>query len=109
MPAIWDKSGGIRCKLLNTTDEYATVLKNFDNTMEGQYAQIVRIERIQNEEWYVQYLAHSQAFEKRLHEATERLVYHGCPEEAANSIIEKCFNRSFAGVNGRKIYSLISI
>ncbi|CAF4944171.1 unnamed protein product, partial [Rotaria sp. Silwood1] len=31
---------------------------------------------------------------------TEKRLYHGCPEKAANSIIEDCFNRSFAGVNG---------
>ncbi|CAF3082703.1 unnamed protein product [Rotaria sp. Silwood2] len=31
---------------------------------------------------------------------TEKRLYHGCPEHAANLIIEDCFNRSFAGKNG---------
>ncbi|CAF3850977.1 unnamed protein product [Rotaria sordida] len=31
---------------------------------------------------------------------TEKRLYHGCPEQAASLIMEDCFNRSFAGVNG---------
>jgi hypothetical protein len=49
----------------------------------------------------MQYLAHHEDFKKRLSTDTEKRLYHGCPEQAANSIIEDCFNRSFAGVNGR--------
>jgi hypothetical protein len=68
--------------------------------MKGKYKEIIRIERIQNERWYMQYLAHSRDFKQRLSEDTEKRLYHGCPDVAANSIIEDCFNRSFAGVNG---------
>ncbi|UJR30282.1 hypothetical protein I4U23_017820 [Adineta vaga] len=64
------------------------------------YTKIVRIERIQNEQWYLQYFAHSEGFKKRLHQNTEKILYHGCPEIAANSIIKKCFDRNFSGVNG---------
>ena len=68
--------------------------------MKGRYSEVVRLERIQNERWYLQYLAHSREFEERLHADTEKRLYHGCPETSANSIIEQCFNRSYAGVNG---------
>jgi hypothetical protein len=69
--------------------------------MKDKYTEIIRIERIQNERWYMQYLAHRKDFEKRLNTDTERRLYHGCSEKAANSIIEDCFNRSFAGVHGK--------
>ena len=68
--------------------------------MKGKYTQIVRIERIQNERWYIQYLAHRHQFYTRLNEDTERRLYHGCPESAVNPILEHCFDRSFAGVHG---------
>lgn len=69
--------------------------------MKGKYVQIVRIERIQNERCYMQYLAHLVDFNKRLNMDTERRLYHGCPQDAANSIINDGFNRRFAGVNGK--------
>ncbi|CAF3972280.1 unnamed protein product [Rotaria sp. Silwood2] len=68
--------------------------------MKGKYTKIIKIERIQNERWLMQYLAHSRGFKRRLNIDTEKRLYHGCSEEAANSIIEDCFNRSFAGANG---------
>jgi hypothetical protein len=68
--------------------------------MKGKYTQIIQIERIQNERWHTQYSAHSRDFKKRLNTNTEKRLYHGCPEDAANSIMEDCFNRSLAGVHG---------
>ena len=40
-------------------------------------------------------------FYQRLKRDTERLLFHGCPEQAANGIIKDYFNRSCAGVNGQ--------
>lgn len=88
----------------NTSEEYRSVTKDFDHIMRGKYAQIIRLERIQNERWYLQYLAHSRDFSKRLKTDTEKRLFHGCPEQAANSIIEGCFNRSYAGINGNGFY-----
>ncbi|CAF1477889.1 unnamed protein product, partial [Rotaria sordida] len=68
--------------------------------MHGTSTKIIRIERIQNEAWYIQYLAHSREFQTRINEINEKRLYHGCPEASANKIIESWFNRSFAGVNG---------
>ncbi|CAF3207225.1 unnamed protein product [Rotaria sp. Silwood2] len=69
--------------------------------MKENYTKITKIERIQNERWYMQYLAHKEDFERRLNMNTEKILYHVCPEQAAHSIIQDCFNRSFAGVNGK--------
>ena len=70
---------------------------------------MIKVERIQNERWYMQYIAHSKDFKKRLNENTEKRLYHGCPEQAADSIIKDCFNRSFAGVNGISFLVELSI
>ena len=83
------------------TEEYRSISKDFDKAMKSHYSRIVKIERIQNERWYIQYLAHRRDFKKRLKHDTEKRLYHGCPESAADSIIKDCFNRSFAGVNGK--------
>jgi hypothetical protein len=84
----------------SNTDEYKSIVTNFDQAMKGKYTQIQQIERIQNERWYMQYLAHSRDFKKRLNKDTEKRLYHGCPQQAAHAISDDCFNRSFAGVNG---------
>lgn len=85
------------------TDEYKSIVTNFDQAMNGKYSKIIQIERIQNERWYMQYLAHVRDFRKRLNKDTEKRLYHGCPEQAAHLIVEDCFNRSFAGVNGKNL------
>jgi hypothetical protein len=103
IPPTWEKSteNKKRFVLSTTSDEYKSIVSNFDQSMKGNYTNIIRIERIQNERWYMQYLAHSRDFKRRLNTDTEKRLYHGCPEQAANLIIEDCFNRSFAGVNGK--------
>ena len=104
LPSTWEKSPDDKMRFIvpNTSEEYRSVINNFDQIMRGRYAQIVRLERIQNERWYLQYLVHSRDFQKRLKTDTEKRLYHGCPEQAANSIIENGFNRSYAGVNGNQ-------
>ena len=86
--------------------EYKSIVTNFDQAMKGKYTQIIRIERIQNERWYIQYLAHSRNFKTLLNTDTEKCLYHGCPEQAASSIMVDGFNRSFAGVNGKVSFDL---
>ncbi|CAF4591970.1 unnamed protein product [Rotaria socialis] len=46
--------------------------------MKGKYTQIIRIERIQNERWYIQFLAHSRNLKNCLNKDTENCLYHGC-------------------------------
>jgi len=86
----------------NTTPEYKTTVANFHAVMQGNDKQIIKVERIQNQRWYKQYLVHSEDFRTRLGKDTEKRLYHGCDETAAKSIAEDCFNRSYAGKNGKR-------
>ncbi|CAF3427844.1 unnamed protein product [Rotaria sp. Silwood1] len=102
LPLTWQtsKEDNMRLIVRKNTDEYKSIVTDFDQSMKKKYQEIIRIERIQNERWFMQYLAHARDFQKRLNDNTEKYLYHGCPESAASSIIQDCFNRSFAGVNG---------
>jgi hypothetical protein len=99
----------LRFLVPKNTEEYKSIITSFDEAMKASYNEIIELERIQNERWYMQYLAHTGDFKKRLNHDTEKRLYHGCPEGAANLIMEDCFNRSFAGVNGISIFSVLSI
>ena len=84
-----------------SSNDYKMVLREFMSTMtSSHYSRILRIELIWNERWYKQYRIHKAEFYQRLKQDTERFLFHGCPEDAANKIIKECFNRSCAGVNG---------
>ncbi|CAF3672548.1 unnamed protein product [Rotaria socialis] len=102
VPTTWerDDENNIRFSVLPKTNEYKMIKHGFHQSMGNKYREIINIERIQNERWFMQYLAHSRDFYKRLNENTEKQLYHGCPESATIAIMEDCFNRSFAGVNG---------
>ncbi|UJR15414.1 hypothetical protein I4U23_002361 [Adineta vaga] len=102
LPNHWQCQSGNFCRFLlnEDTDEYKNVKQLFDQTMANLYVSIKSIERIQNQRWYKQYTAHHEAMSERLKENIEKRLFHGCTETAANSIVEECFNRSFAGING---------
>ncbi|CAF0879818.1 unnamed protein product [Didymodactylos carnosus] len=105
LPDNWEVSD-VNCRriqLQSTTSEYASVLSQFNVTMIGHYSQILKIERIQNERWFKQYAAHRDEFDQRYNKQNminEKLLFHGCPNVSADKIIQECFNRSFAGING---------
>ncbi|CAF0989356.1 unnamed protein product [Adineta ricciae] len=102
LPNNWDLSSGNmkRVTLLSSSKEFKDVLAKFDETMKENYRAIVKIERIQNERWYKQYAAHRDEFTQRYTQPDERLLFHGCNKVSADKIINECFNRAFAGVNG---------
>ncbi|CAF1616166.1 unnamed protein product, partial [Adineta ricciae] len=83
-----------------STEKYQSIINEFDKKMKGKYTEIVKLECINNERWRTQYDAHWKDFKSRLNEDTEKILYHGCPEAAAKSIMQDCFNRSYAGING---------
>ncbi|UJR11706.1 hypothetical protein I4U23_015887 [Adineta vaga] len=102
-PSTWERCDDdeqFRFIVPKDTDEYRQIIGKFHEQMEEYYTEIVQLERIQNERWYMQYIAHKKEFKKRLGIDTEKRLYHGCPEEPADAIIRDCFNRSYAGVNG---------
>ena len=89
--------------LAPSTDEYAQVLKRFDETMTPQmFRQIIRVELIWNKLWYRQYQIHYEEFRKRLGENTEKWLFHGCSDESSKSIIKRYFDRSYAGAHGKR-------
>lgn len=60
-----------------------------------------RIERIESERWFMQCIAHQREFLRGLHQDTEQMLFHRClQQQRVISIINDCFNRIFAGVNG---------
>lgn len=82
--------------------------------MKGKLKEIIFIERIQNQRWYLQYLQHKKEFFKRLNENTEKILYHSSSFKLVNTIINDCFNRSFAGLHGlfnkdKKIFLLLNL
>jgi hypothetical protein len=84
-------------RLDESSNQYTKVINEFWSTMKPKYcSEILRIELVWNERWYKQYLIHKDEFSQRLQSDTERYLFHGCSESAANSIINGCFNRSYA-------------
>ncbi len=79
------------------SDEYREIRALFDKTIADKCKEIVRIDRIQNKQWYMQYNAYKSFSPKK---DTERKLFHGCPQNSAQLIINSFFNRSFAGING---------
>lgn len=106
VPATWEKSAENKKRILlqPNSDEFKSVSQNFLQSIRNQCSTILRIERIQNERWYIQYSIHHQDFQRRLNADTERRLFHGCPQATADAIIETGFNRSYAGKNGKRIY-----
>lgn len=56
-----------------------------------------------------QYAAHREDFRRRYKDLDERQLFHGCSSVSADQIITSCFNRTFAGINGKSPSSIISI
>ncbi|CAF4234320.1 unnamed protein product, partial [Rotaria sp. Silwood2] len=102
LPTNWQFQSINCCRFILSEhlEEYKNIKEKFDLTMLGNYTCIKSIERVQNQRWYKQYAAHRDAMNERLKEDTEKILFHGCNEDSANSIVEECFNRSYAGVNG---------
>jgi hypothetical protein len=110
LPQHWTQptGGNLRFIVPENTSEYQSICADFNITMQAIYKQILKIERIQNERWYIQYIAHSEDFKQRLNKDTERRLYHGCSQYNADKIIQSCFNRSYAGFNGNTTIQLCS-
>ncbi|CAF1160141.1 unnamed protein product [Adineta steineri] len=102
LPSTWESTTGNKiCFIVpRTSNECKTIAADFRRSMQRSDKEIIKIERIQNPRWYKQYLVHREDFRKTHGNDTEKVLYHGCPENAAYAIAVDCFNRSFAGKNG---------
>jgi hypothetical protein len=110
IPSTWQRTNNDQMRVIvsENTDEYNSIILKFAEAMKGKYREIIKLERIQNERWYIQYMSHAKEFKQRLNEDTEKRLYHGCSNHSADLIIQDCFNRSFAGVNVISFLSLFS-
>lgn len=80
--------------------EFRHVADDFD----GGSASIVRIDRIENTVWLLQYLDQKSLIEGRLgHDESEKLLFHGCPYGAAEQILQQGFDHDRIGRNGKFI------
>lgn len=78
--------------------EFRRVADDFD----GGAPSIVRIDRIENTTWLMQYLNQKNIVDTRLgHSNTEKLLFHGCPYGAAEQILEQAFDHNRIGRNGK--------
>lgn len=97
---IVDDKYPLRVNLSESSKEYGDVLRSFQETMKINGIQgRIRIERIQNERLFRQYQTERDHFYEKLNQDTERILYHGCPndDKRLTSIIENGFDRSRAG------------
>ena len=85
--------------LLQPTDpEYQRVEQLFRKSSQRM---IVKIERIQNQGLYFQYVAKKDAMEKKSPgKSNELQLFHGTDNATARKILAQGFNRSFAGKHG---------
>jgi hypothetical protein len=91
-----------------SSSEYTVIVSEFWSTMTSKLCtEIVRIDYVWNERWYKQYIIHKDEFSQRLQSNTEKRLFHGCSDSAADNIIKECFNRSYCGKNGK--YALTNV
>ena len=86
-------------KLDSSSQEYLEVLNHFV-ARGGNASQLYMVERIQNPQLYLRYLAFKNSMRGQVNEMR---LFHGTDAANIDSINAKNFNRSFAGVNGKGI------
>ncbi|KAM9858362.1 protein mono-ADP-ribosyltransferase PARP14-like isoform 2-T2 [Aulostomus maculatus] len=102
LPAHWDDMNGDLVKLFQLvpgSSEYKDVEKEFFKT--GLTANIIQIERIQNETLWQNYqLMKKQLEAKNQHKNNEKILFHGTGSSSIDLINKQGFNRSYAGAHG---------
>ena len=101
--------------LNQTSPEYKEVEQAFSRTMGvagafpygmlTPYQGIVKIQRIQNQKLYSQYVARKRYVDKSNPEGhkNEEMLFHGCDGKVTNDINHEGLNRNFAGKNGKYV------
>ncbi|KAM7391015.1 hypothetical protein PAMP_021733 [Pampus punctatissimus] len=102
LPAHWEDMKGNLIKLFPLTPgskEYSNVEKKLTNT--GLSANIISIERVQNETlWQSYQLKKKQLEVKNNHKNNEKKLFHGTGSSSIDLINKYGFNRSYAGAHG---------
>lgn len=107
IPSHWDKSGNELVEIDATDPLYHKVVQQFQRTCQRA---ILKIERIQKQNLYVQYQAKKSVMDGPLSSSSqsgEMRLYHGTDPITAQKIVTQGFNRSFAGKNGRSCNCLV--
>ncbi|CAF2455598.1 unnamed protein product [Rotaria sp. Silwood2] len=79
------------------SNEFRRVAVDFNE----EASSIVRIDRIENTVWLMQYLNQKRIVDARLgHNDTEKLLFHGCQYAAAEQILQQAFDHNRIGRHG---------
>ena len=82
------------------SNEFRNVAADFD----GGASSIVRIQRIENTVWLLQYLNQKELVDAKTgHDETEKLLFHGCSYDAAEQILQQGFDHNRIGSHGKII------
>ncbi|KAL3864453.1 hypothetical protein ACJMK2_006137, partial [Sinanodonta woodiana] len=106
-PKHWSDMSNENLKIvpLKTSDpEYIKVVQDF-HTSVGSPRQIVKVERIQNLTLHTQYMAKKRQMDmQNARKDNERVLWHGTPVTAVDSINTHGFNRSFCKSHWSGVY-----
>ncbi|TSV15231.1 Poly [ADP-ribose] polymerase 14 [Bagarius yarrelli] len=98
LPSHWDDMKK-KVELQANSQEYLNVEYEFRRT--GLTSPILKIERIQNETLWKNYMNQKEYLEKKnKHQNNEKQLFHGTGADKIAKINERGFNRSFAGMHG---------
>lgn len=101
--------------LNQTSPEYREVEQAFSRTMGAvgnllpgkvsAYRGILKVERVQNQKLYSQYIARKRFIDKSNPDGhkNEEILFHGCDGSVTNDINHEGLNRNFAGKNGKPV------
>ena len=104
-------------ELDTTSPEYNEVKQAFSGSMgavgtshsqmKNPYQGIVKIQRIQNQKLYSQYIARKRFIDKSNPEGhrNESRLFHGCAGSVTDAINHEGLNRNYAGKHGELIWS----
>ncbi|MCI4387957.1 hypothetical protein PGIGA_G00080100 [Pangasianodon gigas] len=102
LPSHWEDMKGkfvLRVEIQQGSQEYVDVEKKFRKT--GLTSNILKIERVQNETLWKNYMNQKAYLEKKnKHTNNEKLLFHGTGPDNIDKINDRGFNRSYAGMHG---------
>ncbi|GAA6082690.1 protein mono-ADP-ribosyltransferase PARP14 isoform X2 [Tachysurus ichikawai] len=102
LPSQWEDMKGnlvLTVQIQQGSQEYADVETSFRRT--GLTSPILKIERVQNETLWKNYMNQKAYLEKKnKHTNNEKLLFHGTGSDKIDKINNRGFDRSYAGMNG---------